>query len=141
MSKLRHPFLFLAILLSLAVGCEKPPELGRVTGTVTQNGKPMPEVRVLFVPMPDENGDGVYSDCYTGEDGKYDLIYSGITDEITYGALVATHTVVVEDSKAEESRGEIAIRIPDRFSSGARSPLNFTVEPGDNVYEIEVPKK
>ena len=100
----------------------------------------MPEVRVLFVPVPDENGDGVYSDCFTGEDGKYDLVYSGTPEEITLGALLGSHTVAVEDTKAEESRGAFPIRIPDDFSSGARTPLKFNVQSGENVYDIEIPK-
>lgn len=139
MSK-RRACITVLFLIAVVAGCEKPPELGTVTGTVSMGGKPLGEVRVLFVPEPDAEGEGVYSDCYTGEDGKYELIYSGVSDEVVNGALLGTHRVAVEDAKAEESRGALEIRIPDNFSSGARTPLKFEVKEGANTYDIEIPK-
>lgn len=139
MSKLRV-LTTLFLLATVLCGCEKPPELGTVTGTVSMGGEPLGEVRVLFVPVPGDGGEGVYSDCYTGDDGKYELIYSGVNTEIVKGALLGTHSVAVEDAKAEESRGALEIRIPDRYSSGARSPLKFEVKAGANTYDIELPE-
>ena len=133
-------FCFCSLLCAaILVGCDQAPELGHVTGTVTMDGKPLGEVRVLFVPEPDDEGEGIYSDCYTGEDGKYDLIYS--SDSEVRGATVGPHTVAVEDAQAEESRGSMAIRVPDRFSSAVRSPLKFDVKTGENTYDIEIPRK
>lgn len=130
--------LLLGCCVAAILGCSDTVELGKVTGAVTLDGKPIGEVRVLFVPVPGDGGEGVYSDCFTGEDGKYDLIYSGIAEEVVHGAILGQHTVAVEDSKAEESRGAIAIRIPDRYSSGARSPLKYEVKSGEQTYDIEL---
>lgn len=129
-------------LLSLSVflftlGCEKAPQLGRVRGTVTMDGQPLDQVRVLFMPDPEANNEGAYSVCITDEAGNYDLIYSG--DVEIRGAVVGWQRVVVEDIKGENNRDKFyPIRVPPAYSSSGKTPLKFEVKPEEQTIDIEI---
>lgn len=63
----------LSCLIAL-VGCGGAgdyPDMGEVTGTVTMDGKPLPDALVTFQPEGGRPSSGV-----TDEDGYYELIYS-----------------------------------------------------------------
>ena len=140
MNRIALAFALASILLLASTGCEKPPEIGKVTGTVTMDGKPLDTVRVLFLPDPHAGNSGGHSECVTGEDGTYDLVYS--LDPEVHGALVGWHKIIIEDTAAEEARGEFRpIRVPDDYSTAAKSPLKFEVQPGEQAFDFEVPKK
>ena len=125
------------IITVFAVGCEKAPEFGQVTGTVTMNGKPLDRVRVLFMPDPVAENTGAHSECITGEDGKYDLVYS--KDAEIHGAIVGWHRVVVEDIAAEESRDAYRpIRVPDTYLTSSGTPLRFEIKPEPQTIDIQV---
>ena len=125
------------LLLTLCVGCEKQPEFGKVTGTVTMDGKPLDLVRVLFMPDPNSGNSGSHSECITDDDGRYDLLYS--KDAEVHGALTGWHVIVVEDIKAEELRGGFTeIRVPEKYSRAAQSPLRLEVKPEDQEFEIQI---
>lgn len=83
-------FALLALgLASLGVsGCGDPdaPEIARVTGTVTHNGKPVPNLVVNFMPTEGRPSWGI-----TDEEGHYELEYSA--DYM--GAKVGHHKVYV----------------------------------------------
>lgn len=83
----------LACLASVA-GCSSgdQPDLGLVTGRITLNGEPLPNVEVAFQP---ENGRPSYGE--TDEDGNYELTY--IRD--TKGAKVGTHRVLVRTKSVD----------------------------------------
>ena len=132
-----HLLCWLCAIVLILTGCEKPPQLGRVTGTVTMNGKPLDEVRVLFLPDPESENEGAHSVCITDKDGKYDLIYS--KDAEIHGAIVGWHRGVVEDIAAENSRDRPrAIRVPPAYSSSAQTPLRFEVQPEDQTIDIVI---
>ena len=132
----RHACLLLLFLVALA-GCEKLPQFGRVSGTVTMNGQPLDQVRVLFMPDPEEGNQGAYSVCITDDDGKYDLVYS--QDSEIHGAIVGWHRCVVEDIKGENTRDEvIPIRIPAEYSSSGHTPLRFEVKAEDQTFDIDI---
>lgn len=131
------PFCVLFVVVLVATGCEKPPDFGRVKGTVTMNGKPLDQVRVLFLPDPEANNQGAHSVCITDDDGNYDLIYS--KDVEIHGAIVGWQRVVVEDIAAENSRDKYRpIRIPAAYSSSAQTPLKFEVKPDEQTFDIKI---
>jgi hypothetical protein len=122
------------------VGCEKPLEFGLVSGTVSLNGKPLDEVRVMFLPNPLAGNQGAHSECVSDSEGKYELVYS--RDVETKGALVGWHRVVVEDIAAENSRDRYRpIRIHESYSSSAQSPLKFEVAPGEQTIDLKLSGK
>ena len=81
----------------LLVGCGGP-SLGTVTGTVTIDGKPAPNVTVTFVP---EAG-GRASTGVTDSEGKYELLYS-----VDKGALIGKHKVALQTNR--EAQGEAGV--------------------------------
>ncbi|RCS54054.1 carboxypeptidase regulatory-like domain-containing protein [Bremerella cremea] len=78
-----------AFLLGLAmiVGCgESGPSLGKVTGKVTLDGKPLPNAIVSFVPEDGRRS----SSAMTNEEGVYNLAY---IDQA--GAVIGKHKVSI----------------------------------------------
>ncbi len=127
----------LCCIAGALVGCEKPLEFGQVSGTVSLNGKPLDEVRVMFLPNPSAGNQGAHSESVSDGEGKYDLAYS--RDAETKGALVGWHRVVVEDIAAENSRDRYRpIRINETYSSSAQTPLKFEVVPGEQTFDLEL---
>ena len=138
MAKSLFTFAFLAAA-SLIVGCEKPPEIGQVTGKITMDGEPMGMIRVLCMPDPNSGNSGPHSECISAEDGTYDLLYSKEID--VHGAVTGWHIITLEDIAGEESRTEyIPIRIPAKYGSAATSPLRIEVKPGAQTFPIEIEK-
>lgn len=82
----------LAGLLTIGfVGCgggaADLPDLGRVSGTITIDEKPMPEVSVTFSPVDG----GRSSSAVTDSNGYYELNYNASTK----GAVIGTHNVFI----------------------------------------------
>jgi hypothetical protein len=91
--------------LSLA-GCGRGgPEIVEIEGTVTRNGKPVPNVRIYFVPT-----DGRPSWGVSDEQGRFVLDYDLDYD----GAKVGTHTVWIQDESSNVD--------PTLVMSGAARP-------------------
>jgi hypothetical protein len=127
----------LCCLAGALAGCKEPLEFGQVSGKVSLNGKPLDEVRVVFLPDPQAGNQGVHSEGVSDAQGKYELIYS--QDYETKGALVGQHRVMVEDIAAENSRDPPKpIRIHSFFSSSAKTPLRFEVSPGEQTIDLEL---
>ena len=124
-----------------------------VSGKVTSGGKPVPNIRVDFTPMPnsDNTDPGPWSTGVTNEQGEYTLK----TRYKKNGASVGMHTVdfVFEDAEdmeglqddMEEARGEdgsaaevaaVKKRIAD-FQAMRKNRPNV---PEDYSLEVEVPK-
>ena len=77
------------LLLVLAAGCSKAPDGPKpvpVTGTITRNGQPLPEVDVMFVPESGQPSVGK-----TDSGGHFQLEY---TADRT-GAVPGKHRVVI----------------------------------------------
>ncbi|MBU6174944.1 MAG: hypothetical protein KGQ60_14125 [Planctomycetes bacterium] len=117
-------FLVVAVLVC-AVGCspsDRPP-LGRVTGTVTMDGKPLEGVIINF--RPDQ---GRTSTCETDTKGYYDLIYEYQVN----GAKVGPHTVsFVWPTGAEGKKG-----IPAKY--GDKSDIQVEVKKGSNKFDFDI---
>lgn len=90
-------FALLALTLVCMAGCEKPPyAVAPVSGVVTMNDKPAPNVAVMFQPIAPEGNinPGPGSFGITDENGKYSLKLVGVE---TPGAVVGKHKVRIED--------------------------------------------
>ena len=90
-------FLVCCFLASVATGSgcggrSDLPDLGRVSGVVTFNGKPVPSAKVVFRPMGD--GGGRMAKAVTNEAGQYRLIYLEYPSMI-YGATPGPQMVVI----------------------------------------------
>jgi len=140
-----------AALLPGCGGDPSKPKLGRVSGNVTYNGKPVPKGLVTFVPS---SGPGTQTgQAATGEigpDGSYTLSTFANGD----GAVLGEHVVLVqareEDPRIEghgmpipDAKGRLNIKppkylVPQKYATAETSPLRFTVKEGSNSFNIEV---
>jgi hypothetical protein len=128
--------LFLAVALG-SIGCGKTPlEYAEVEGKVTLNGKPLPNVEVVFMPLVTDAKSPMNptSTSYTDDKGHYSL-WCGQTD--TAGAVVGTYRVVVndiaaipmpplefgDDPAAARAHKPGPLRVPSKYSSAAQTPF------------------
>ncbi|MDX1930114.1 MAG: carboxypeptidase-like regulatory domain-containing protein [Pirellulaceae bacterium] len=110
------------------VGCssgDRPP-LGRVSGTVTMDGKPLAGVIVSFQPET-----GRAASAETDAEGNFDLEY---TYQVK-GAKIGPNTV----SFAWPTGAEGKQNIPARFST--KSELKEEVKSGKNTFKFELTSK
>jgi len=120
----------LASAMALAIaGCGRSdlPELGRVQGTVTLDGKPLPGAAVGFYPL----SGGRQALAIVDKDGKYDLTYV----HGAAGAKTGPNEVTVfwpDDSEATAA-------IPEKYNK--KSELQFDVKPGKNTFDIKMESK
>jgi hypothetical protein len=113
-----------AILPLAGCGRGNRPNLAPVHGTVTLNGKLLPDAQVVFHPRT-----GHASCAMTDSDGHYDLIY--LRQE--HGALVGTHKVEISTLLPDESRKEV---VPVRYNK--KSELVREVVPGKNEINFDL---
>lgn len=125
----------LAVLGTLA-GCggetaPDRPDLGDVSGVVTLDGQPLPDVIVTFNPEKGRPSMG-----RTDAEGKYVLHY---LDED--GAVLGTHTVsITTPQEAPTPLGEeYQDPIPAKYNT--QTTLTETVEAGDNTINFELQSK
>ncbi|MDR1269194.1 MAG: Ig-like domain-containing protein [Planctomycetaceae bacterium] len=117
----------IAILVS-AVGCQKNPANGKVTGTVTLNGKPLPNAAVTFHP---EAANVLTSLGGTDNNGQYELFYS---DNKT-GAVPGKYTATVSTG---QEWNNIPETVPDKYLNKTTSGLDYNIKSGKQIINIEL---
>ena len=137
---LRFHFLLLAIL---ALGCSADiPPMSEVTGLITIQGKPLPEVAVMFLPNKIEGEKRPPSSAITDSEGRYSLIYSMPNPSNAgkpsrgSGAVLGSHRVVVTDYKMMNEMLPPPGRIPKKFHDEKTTPLKFEVIEGQQTINI-----
>jgi hypothetical protein len=125
---------FLVIITACVAGCGSKssgyPQLSPVTGTVTLDGKPLPNVVVTFV-----NGKGVVSLGATDDTGRYSLAYRGITPGAGLGASTVTVTSIAENPDI----GLLEEPIPAIYN--AKTTLTADVAAAGNSFDFELSTK
>ncbi|MFO0951158.1 MAG: hypothetical protein U0835_08400 [Isosphaeraceae bacterium] len=141
----------LALLVAGCGGDPSKPKLGRVSGKVTYQGKPVTKGLVTFVPSSGpgtQTGQSAVGEI--GGDGSYSLT----TFENGDGAVLGQHVVIVqareEDPAIEggsmpipDAKGRINIKppkhlVPEKYASTESSPLKFEVKEGSNALDLEL---
>lgn len=127
----------------LAVGCggSSGPELAKVTGTVTYQGKPIPLGTISFQPTDPA---GTPATGIIGDDGSYALQ----TTEPGDGARLGSYTVAI---RAVEGEPEVPLDyipkkkppapkalVPEKYSNPMSSGLTAKVESGRNTINFEL---
>ena len=133
------------VLALLPAGCGQPLEadysslnLATVSGTVTQNGKPLTGVSVIF-----EAQDLTHSYGRTNDSGQYELMFNSTQEGITPG----TKTVRITYPTADTAGGEEADpdaeppvdakKIPARYNT--RSELSVEIAGGQShVFDFDL---
>jgi hypothetical protein len=118
----------------LATGCGSSYSLGTVTGTVTLDGKPLPQATVTF-----SRGQGRMSVGTTDEDGRYQLQYSARQK----GAEPGSHKVrIATQIEAVSGEGDLAAvqgrkeLLPPRYND--KTELTAEVKPGRNTIDFDL---
>ena len=117
---------FLSAMVPAIVGCGRSdlPELGRVQGTVTLDGKPLPNAAVGFYPL----SGGRQALAIIDEEGKYELTF---VDGVN-GAKTGVNEVTVFWPDGTEPTAPI----PAKYNKD--SELKFDVKPGKNTFDIKM---
>ncbi len=122
-------------------GCESRFNFGDVEGTVLLDGKPLDNVRVIFIPDPEKKTRGKRSVAITDRNGHFFLEYEG---KLGKGAVTGWHRVVIEDRKlgqqllASREPSLSFLRLPAKYSSLKESPLRFEVRQGSQKFIIKL---
>ncbi|MCA9012217.1 MAG: hypothetical protein KDB01_20835 [Planctomycetaceae bacterium] len=140
MNSFRNVSIFWFVGSCLLAGCGGAgdrPELGTVTGVVTMDDKPLPNVWVMFIPSS-----GRTSIARTDENGAYDLKYL----EGANGAKIDSHTVSIatyHEDEIEElrynSQEPVTEPIPAKYNS--KTTLKADVVAGANVIDFKLESK
>ena len=117
-------FLCFAVL-TVMIGCgPSGPEIARVQGTITMDGKPLPAAVVMFVPEH-----GRPSACETDDNGKYVLEFSaGRKGAIPGKNRVEVNTARLAYEKDGKQMPAVKESVPVRYNRDTE--LEFNVEPG-----------
>ncbi|MCC9605111.1 carboxypeptidase regulatory-like domain-containing protein [Blastopirellula sp. JC732] len=115
---------------SLLAGCGDAgdPQLGKVTGRVTLDGKTLTEARIEFTPRSGSPSYGT-----TDQEGNYSLRFT----RDRQGAIVGTHTVRIRTFRDEDDAGRRrAERLPDKYNT--HSELTGEVIAGENRIDFSL---
>ena len=146
-------------LVALApLGCGGGPEYADVDGTVTLDGKPLPDVEVVFMPNPGPGSSAGAARCLTDAAGRYRLRTQRAERA---GAVVGKHVVVINDVAAYPApivndgappnlppgvnykQGKL--RVPPNYSRPTETPFrDIEVRPGTQSIDFDLkrdPKK
>jgi len=119
--------LTIAVLCGCGGGGTK---LGKVTGTVTLAGAPLPDALVTFNPV----GGGSQSAGRTASDGTYKLNFTRKLD----GAMVGEHTVTISTytpALEDPPTPEVPEKVPFKYREGDGVP-KATVKAGSNKLDF-----
>lgn len=131
-----HPLLMSVMVLLTSLGCGGKFQEGQVTGTITLDGKPLPNASVDFTPINVSGGESPSSSGVTDSNGKYSL--SLVIDQ-TRGALVGEHKVVI--SKGFESSSDVATPQEMANASLPFHDFTFEVKSGSNTADFSLESK
>jgi hypothetical protein len=135
----RRRALVLLVVLAI-IGCGKHKNEGEVSGTVTYQGKPLPLGTISFM---DSSNHWLASSPI--HNGTYP-IQTQVPLKLPVGPVKITLTTPGSSSgerlpNVKNKRGEpISLNsIPAKYASADQSGLTYTVKPGANTYNIELP--
>lgn len=135
---------FLSLILviaiqSLAAGCSNgkltPPKTVPVSGSVTQNGKPLAGVRVKFHPQFKMGKHEFIPYGETGTDGKYVLNTGVVGNGAPKGDYLVTLEMPYIDVDPKDGLEAEVDRLKGAYSDPAKSEWTITLKEGANILE------
>jgi len=121
------------LLFMLVAGCSDGlPPLGKVSGQVTLDGRPLPGADVSFVPAK-----GIQSYGCTDAQGRYQLSFAGPKGRGA-GALLGRHRVMIStgNPQAGNEAGPRPPILPPCYNT--QSTLTAEVKPGQNQLDFQL---
>jgi len=133
-----HCLLFasLALIFVVLVGCDRGEPLGKVFGTVTSFGEPLPAGSVVFS-NPER---GTHIMARLNSDGNYQLqTAKGIGLPLgDYQVSVCPPIAEPVMPGAPQAADPPRVRIPEKFKRPETSGLKLTVREGENRFDISM---
>lgn len=135
---MRH---LLVLLMLWILGCSRP-QRGEVIGVVRNQGQPIDNVLVTYIPDPDAKTVGKRASGVTDKEGRYFLQ----CEDRQPGVVVGTYRVTIEDlaiySAPRDSEGTVLKmppkRFPPSFSDPLRTPCKKQVTPGKQTIDLDL---
>lgn len=134
-------YLGCAALIAVCFGCAGEPDVYNVEGTLSYQGKPLPNVMIYFSPIDGRRR----SAGETDENGHFKLRYTGMED----GAVPGEHTVFVEYIPSNEEgmailEGRAKIKgmmgeVLEKYGSLDKSDYHVTVDKRFDDLKIDLP--
>jgi hypothetical protein len=129
-----HASLGLLLTALLLTGCaDSGPPVGQVEGTITLDGKPLPNARVTFTPLFPE-GSPAYGE--TDQQGRYAMRYQ--TDRP--GVLLGKHRVEISTweilTNPDGSKQRVPELVPEKYNN--ESELEVDVVKGRQTLDFEL---
>ncbi|QDU62957.1 hypothetical protein Pan216_38310 [Planctomycetes bacterium Pan216] len=121
-------------ILSACMGSGDGPTLGKVTGVVTLDGRPLPSASVFFAPEEGRPSRGV-----TDMNGRYELSYAGRPGAKVGSHLVRISTAIAPMSEDESNAIQPRENVPAIYNS--ETTLHVEVKPGSNDLDFELVTK
>jgi len=128
----------------LATGCGDSNFNKKVEGVVTLNGKPLPNVRVIFVPVVNEGALAVNSAGVTDGNGNFAMA----ADNKKKGAMIAKHKVVIvqgrttsrsrDDEDETTTSNPSSEKLPAEYTDASRTPIEVDVTPNKHGYNFDL---
>ena len=123
---------FAVAVLGAAPGCGPAgPEVYQVSGVLTRDGEPCPNMKIIFSPQA-----GRASWGFSDAEGKFELHFS---KQIPMGALPGVHTVWLDipPGTPGERHAETGA-IMEEYGGLERSPLQITIDEDGQFVELKV---
>lgn len=129
----RGATVFLAGATLWGCGGKSGPELSFLKGTVTLDGAPLSDARIVFQPSGKDASPSVSE---TGADGSYELKFNRDRKGVIAGVhqIRVTTSRVVTDATGKET--EVLERLPPKYNS--KSELTYEVKPGVNQFNLKL---
>lgn len=144
-------FLLAASAALCGSGCSKPepPPIVEAAGTITLEEKPLPAVRIRFIPMFPGFGAELVAEAVSDKRGQFTLTCGTVS-----GACVGPHRVVVEegplpeDAQGESGRAQMRMTqylqslenrpIPAPYGNVAQTPLQVEISADQKTYDLKL---
>lgn len=129
---------FSLVLLVTLIGCggdSDLPDLGSVTGTVTLDGKPLPNATVEFTPVDG----GRPSVAVTEDDGEYELEYTPGNFGATPGSYQVTITTATTTTDKQGNDVDVPETLPAKYN--VNTTLKEEVKAGSNEIDFKLDSK
>jgi hypothetical protein len=122
------------LLIATLVGCDSnEPKLYKVVGTVTMDGKPLPNAEVRFLPIPKGDEPVRPSSATTDENGEYSLEYSTTKS----GARPGSYQVYVSTKRnAMPEVPAVPESVPDVYNT--KSTLKAEIDEESRTFNFDL---
>ncbi len=122
-------FCLLCISTSVLSGCGGTEGLGRVSGKVTLDGKPLADASIEFVPV---GGTGLTSYGRTDANGEYYMMAT----RTEKGAAIGKNSVRITTYEVLDMKNVLPERVPTKYNSATE--LEREVQSGSNTLDFDL---